>query len=66
VADDEQEEEIALVQMLIEYKKYKETTNWMKVRLEEYGKKFYRQPEKIELPKGKLEKTYSSLFISDT
>lgn len=66
VEDDEQEEEIDLVQMLIEYKKYKETTVEMKERLEEHGKKFYRQPEKIELPKGKLEKTYSSLFIPDT
>lgn len=66
IEDDEQEEEIDLVQMLIEYKKYKETTVGMKERLEEYGKKFYRQPEKIELPKGKLEKTYSAMFIPDT
>lgn len=66
IEDDEQEEEIDLVQMLIEYKKYKETTIDLKRRLEEYGRKFYRQPEKIELPKGKLEKTYSSLFIPDT
>ena len=66
IEEDEQEEEIDLVQMLIEYKKYKETTVGMKERLEEYGKKFYRQPEKIELPKGKLEKTYSAMFIPDT
>lgn len=66
IEDDEQEEEIDLVQMLIEYKKYKETTVGMKECLEEYGKKFYRQPEKIELPKGKLEKTYSAMFIPDT
>ena len=65
VEDDEEEEEIDLVQMLLEYKKYKETTTGMKERLEEYGKKFYRQAEKIELPKGKLEKTYSAMFIPD-
>jgi segregation and condensation protein A len=64
--EDEEEEEIDLVQMLLEYKKYKETTKGMKERLEEYGQKFYRQPEKVELPKGKLEKTYSSMFIPDT
>ena len=66
VEEDEQEEEIDLVQMLIEYKKYKETTIGLKERLEEYGKRFYRQPEKIELPKGKLEKTYSAILIPDT
>ena len=66
IEEDEQEEEIDLVQMLIEYKRYKETTIGLKERLEEYGKKFYRQPEKIELPKGKLEKTYSAMFIPDT
>ena len=65
VEEDDEEEEIDLVQMLLEYKKYKESTKGMKERLEEYGKKFYRQSEKIELPKGKLEKTYSAMFIPD-
>ena len=65
VEDEEEEEEIDLVQMLLEYKKYKETTVGMKERIEEYGRKFYRQPERIELPKGKLEKTYSAMFIPD-
>lgn len=65
VEEEDEEEEIDLVQMLLEYKKYKESTKGMKERLEEYGKKFYRQSEKIELPKGKLEKTYSPMFIPD-
>ncbi len=65
VEDEDEEEEIDLVQMLLEYKKYKETTSGMKERLEEHGRKFYRQPEKIEFPKGKLEKTYSAMFIPD-
>ena len=42
---EEDEEEIDLVQLLVEYKRYKETTGGMKERLEEYGKKFYRLPE---------------------
>lgn len=64
-SEEDEEEEIDLVQMLTEYKKYKETTKGMKERLEEYGRKFYRQPEKVELPKGKLEKKYSAMFIPD-
>lgn len=52
VEDDE--EEIDLVQMLIEYKKYKEYTKTLKERIEVYGGKFYKLPDKIELPKGKL------------
>ncbi len=63
--EEDEEEEIDLVQLLTEYKKYKESTKDLKERLEEYGKKFYRQPEKIELPKGKLEKTYSPTYIPD-
>ena len=46
VEGEDEEEEIDLVQMLLEYKKYKETTVGMKERLEEYGRKFYKQPEK--------------------
>ena len=46
--EEDEEEEIDLVQLLVEYKRYKETTGGMKERLEEYGKKFYRLPEKIE------------------
>ena len=61
VEDDE--EEIDLVQMLIEYKKYKEFTNTLKERIETYGGKFYKLPDKIDLPKGKLEETFDSDLI---
>lgn len=61
VEDDE--EEIDLVQMLIEYKKYKEFTNTLKERIETYGGKFYKLPDKIDLPKGKLEETFDSNLI---
>ncbi len=62
---EDEEEEIDLVQLLIEYKKYKETTGGFKERLEEYGKKFYRLPEKIELPKEKLDAEFDSAVIPD-
>lgn len=65
VDEEDEEEEIDLVQMLIEYKKYKESTLEMKERLEEYGKKFYKSVDKIEFPQEKIEKTYSALVIPD-
>lgn len=65
VDEEDEEEEIDLVQMLLEYKKYKESTLVMKERLDIYGKKFYKQAEKIEFPKEKLDKTYPTLFIPD-
>ena len=61
VEDDE--EEIDLVQMLLEYKKYKEYTKTLKERIEVYGGKFYKLPDKIELPKGKLEGTFEKDLI---
>ena len=57
------EEEIDLVQMLIEYKKYKEFTATLKERIENYGGKFYKSPDKFELPKGKLEKSFEAELI---
>lgn len=63
--EDDEEEEIDLVQMLLEYKKYKEATMQMKERFEQYAKKFYRQPEKVVLPKEKPQKTYEPNFIPD-
>lgn len=64
--EDEDEEEFDLVKLLIEYKKYKEVTIGLKENLEQYGKKFYKLPEKIELPKGKLDKSFDSAVIADT
>ena len=63
--EEDEEEEIDLVQLLIEYKKYKESTGGFKERLEEYGKKFYRLPEKIELPKEKLDADFDSAVSPD-
>ena len=60
---EEDEEEIDLVQMLIEYKKYKEFTFSLKERIGEFGGKFYKLPDKINLPKTKLEKTFDKDLI---
>lgn len=61
----EEEEEIDLTQMLLEYKKYKETSLLLRDNLNHYGEKFYKLPEKVELPKGKLEKLFESSVIPD-
>ena len=63
VEDDE--EEIDLVQMLLEYKKYKEYTKTLKERIEVYGGKFYKLPDKIELPNRKIEENYSKNLLEE-
>lgn len=65
IVEDDAEEEIDLVKMLLEYKKYKECTITLKERIEAYGTKYYKLPEKIELPKEKLSKTYESSLIPE-
>ena len=62
---EETEEEIDLTQMLLAYKKYKESTAWLKEHLNTYGEKFYKLPDKVVLPKGKLEKLYDSGLLPD-
>lgn len=64
--EDEEEDEFDLVKLLIEYKKYKEVTKSLKDRLEMYGRRCYKLPEKIELPKEKLDKTFEPSLIVDT
>ncbi|MBQ9280172.1 MAG: segregation/condensation protein A [Clostridia bacterium] len=61
----EDEEEIDLTQMLIEYKKYKESAGLLKSNLHFYGGKFYKLPEKIDLPKGKIERLYEADVMPD-
>lgn len=61
--EDDEEEEIDLVQMLLEYKKYKENTVELKQKMSEFGGKCYKSPDKIELPKGKIEKQYDASLI---
>ncbi len=52
-----------LLQRIIEYKKYKEISKKFKEMYEVYSKRFYKLPEKIELPKQKLETEYSKDVI---
>lgn len=61
--NEEEEEEFDLVKLLLEYKQYKEYTSTLKERMENYGKRYYKLPEKIELPKGKIEKEYEPTLI---
>lgn len=64
--DDEAElTEEELIRRILEYKKYKEVTNKFKEMYKENSKRFYKLPDKIELPKQKIEKEYSSILLSD-
>ncbi|MGN1299648.1 MAG: segregation and condensation protein A [Candidatus Scatovivens sp.] len=47
-----------LLQRIIEYKKYKEISKKFKENIELFSKRIYKFPDKIELPKQKLEKEY--------
>ena len=47
-----------LLKRIIEYKKYKEISKKFKENMEIFSKRLYKFPEKIELPKQKLEKEY--------
>ena len=59
-ADDEAElTEEELLRRIIEYKKYKEISKLFKTRLEEGSGRVYKFQEKIELPKQKLEQTFT-------
>lgn len=67
--DVEGEEELTeeeLIYRIVEYKKYKEISKKLKEFYNEYSKRFYKLPEKIELPKRKIEKSFTSLEISET
>lgn len=64
--DDEEEDEFDLVKLLIEYKKYKEISALFKERINSYGRRCYKLPEKIELPKNKLDKAFDASMIIDT
>ena len=54
-----------LLQRIIEYKKYKEITKNLKENFEEYSKRIFKFEERIELPKQKLEETYSTEILPE-
>lgn len=63
--NDEEEEvtEEELIRRIIEYKKFKEISNVLKQNYIETGNRYYKEQEKIELPKQKLEKNYDEKII---
>lgn len=63
IIEDDEENEFDLIKVLLDYKRYKETTIPMRERLEQYHKRFYKLPSKIELPKSKLEKEFDPYLI---
>lgn len=64
--EEEEEDEFDLVKLLVEYKKYKEMTNVFRERLDNFGRRVYKLPEKVELPKGKLDTVFEPSLIVDT
>ncbi len=63
VEDEAELTEEELLRRIIEYKKYKEIILKFKKFYEENSKRFSKLPEKIELPKQKIEKNYSNKLI---
>lgn len=59
--DKEDEAELTeeeLLRRILEYKKYKEISKLFKERILVYSKRFYKLPDKVELPKQTLEKEF--------
>lgn len=63
VEDEAELTEEELLQRIIEYKKYKEICSKLKNMYNIYSKRFYKFPEKVELPKQKLEAEYTKDVI---
>ena len=58
VEDEAELTEEELLRRIIEYKKYKEISKLFKENINKFSKRFYKLPDKIELPKQKIEKEY--------
>ncbi len=65
VEDEAKLTEEELIHRIIEYKKYKEISKKLKEQFNIYSQRFYKAPDKIELPKRKLEENYSSSLIEE-
>lgn len=66
VEDEAELTEEELVHRIIEYKKYKEISKKLKELYQVYSKRFYKVPDKIELPARKLERNYSKDLIEQS
>ena len=65
---EEEEEELTeeeLIQRIIEYKKFKEISKVLKNNYLDFSRRYFKEEEKIELPKRKLEKDYESYLIPE-
>lgn len=60
VEDESELTEEELIYRIIEYKKYKEISKVLKEAYELYSKRFYKLPDKVELPKRKIEEKFSN------
>lgn len=65
VEDEGELTEEELLNRIIEYKKYKEICKKLKEAYLENSKRFYKLPDKIELPKKKIEKNYEVFILED-
>ena len=66
VEDESELTEEELIQRIIDYKKYKEICKKFKEAYLINSKRFYKLPDKIELPKRKIEKKYEVLLLEDS
>ena len=65
VEDEAELTEEELIHRIIEYKKYKEISKKLREQFEVFSKRFYKIPDKIELPTRKLEEKYSKDLIEE-
>ena len=65
VEDEGELTEEELIHRIIEYKKYKDISKKLKEQFEIYSKRFYKLPDKIELPKRKLEEKLSICILEE-
>ena len=65
IEDEAELTEEELIHRIIEYKKYKEISKKLKEQFELFSKRFYKTPDKIELPSRKLEEKYSKNIIEE-
>ena len=66
VEDESELTEEELIQRIIDYKKYKGICKKFKEAYLINSKRFYKLPDKIELPKRKIEKKYEVLLLEDS
>ena len=66
VDNEEEISEEELLRRIIEYKKYKEISSFLRTMYNQSAVRFYKMPENIVLPKQKLNKNYDKQQIVDS